>query len=121
MPQRTCAIDDCPNPPPYKRGWCGTHYSRWQIHGDPLGGRTRYKTPEEAFQGNTEQQGSGLKWTGSKTTARYGRIWVNGRETTANRYAWERANGPVPSSLLVDHKYHCDPACVTVDHLRLAT
>lgn len=35
---RTCAIDGCLGRH-YARGWCQSHYGRWQRHGDPLGGR----------------------------------------------------------------------------------
>lgn len=31
----TCSIDGCAKPH-YARGWCRTHYSRWQRNGDPL-------------------------------------------------------------------------------------
>lgn len=30
-----CKIDDC-NRLMIARGWCHTHYKRWQVHGDPL-------------------------------------------------------------------------------------
>lgn len=32
-----CGIEGC-GKPHYARGWCETHYGRWRIHGDPLGG-----------------------------------------------------------------------------------
>lgn len=34
MADTTCAITACEKPA-RKRGWCYTHYSRWQRHGDP--------------------------------------------------------------------------------------
>lgn len=33
--KRLCSIEGCTRPS-RKRGWCQTHYSRWQRHGDPL-------------------------------------------------------------------------------------
>lgn len=38
MPLKTiklCVIESC-NEPVRARGWCGKHYMRWRIHGDPL-------------------------------------------------------------------------------------
>ena len=32
---RPCAIEGCTRPL-VARGWCGTHYMRWQMHGNPL-------------------------------------------------------------------------------------
>lgn len=34
----TCSIEGCPAPR-LARGWCGKHYKRWQVHGDPLAPR----------------------------------------------------------------------------------
>lgn len=34
---KVCAVDDC-GKPAYVRGWCTTHYQRWQKWGDPLKG-----------------------------------------------------------------------------------
>lgn len=31
---RLCSIDDCERRS-VTRGWCGTHYKRWQVHGNP--------------------------------------------------------------------------------------
>lgn len=35
MDTNTCLIPDCGRPA-WTRGWCMTHYQRWQKHGDPL-------------------------------------------------------------------------------------
>jgi 5-methylcytosine-specific restriction endonuclease McrA len=44
MQEGTCAIDGCTKPvgKVKSRGWCTAHYTRWQRHRDPLGGRARY-------------------------------------------------------------------------------
>lgn len=34
MTAAPCSIDGCPRPRK-TRGWCGTHYERWRVHGDP--------------------------------------------------------------------------------------
>ncbi len=39
----------------------------------------------------------------------------------AHRYAWERANGPVPQGQLLRHLKCNQPSCVNVDHLALGT
>lgn len=34
MPNGTCSVDGCERNA-YCRGWCATHYHRWQVEGDP--------------------------------------------------------------------------------------
>jgi DNA-binding XRE family transcriptional regulator len=51
-------------------------------------------------------------WTGSLNHAGYGRAWGG----QAHRVAWERANGPVPEGLELDHLCRVR-ACVNPDHL----
>lgn len=82
--------------------------------------RPYYRTPEESFIARTERRGECLIWTASKKNG-YGQIWVGDRTTVAHRYAWERENGPIPDGMKVDHRYHCDRACVEITHLRLAS
>lgn len=83
--------------------------------------RPYFRDPEEAFRARTERRGECLIWTGYTNPQGYGEIRVRGRLLPAHRYAWERVNGPVPGGMVVDHKDHCDPACVEVKHLRPAT
>jgi hypothetical protein len=55
-------------------------------------------------------------WTGSRTSRGYGQY----RKTTAHRYSWILANGPIPEGLFACHS--CDvPSCVRPDHLFLGT
>lgn len=47
---RPCAIEGCDGVagvPGTARGWCSSHYSRWQNHGDPLAGGRRRTVPWE--------------------------------------------------------------------------
>lgn len=82
--------------------------------------RPYFRNPEESFAARTERRGECLIWTASKKGG-YGQIWTGSRVDLAHRYAWERENGPVPDGMVVDHREHCDRACVEVKHLRLAT
>lgn len=50
----------------------------------------------------------------------YVQFTYNGRGDYAHRYAWERAHGPIPDDLTVDHL--CEvKRCVNVEHFTLAT
>lgn len=82
----------------------------------------RYATPEEAFEARTEPLvwSSCIVWVGATTHDGYGRLGVNGRDTLAHRYSWEREHGPIPGGVEVDHTCW-ERSCVNVEHLRLAT
>ena len=117
-----CSIDGCENGGKIARGWCRTHYQRWQKHGDPLAGNTKYTDPEEAFLARTEPLlWSGcVVWTGALDRGGYGNLTAHGRWMPAHSYAWERENGPIPDGMIIDHMCF-ERSCVNVHHLRLAT
>lgn len=116
MTARACSIDGCEKGGKLKRGWCPMHYWRWQKHGDPLA-LLPQPSRSEFFAARTERRDGCLIWTGKRTSGGYGQM----RGEYAHRYAWERANGPIPSGKVIDHALHCDRACVEITHLRLAT
>lgn len=59
-------------------------------------------------------------WTGDTDSNGYGRLSVEGLRVRAHRYAWERANGPIPEGMFVLHR--CDnPPCCNERHLFLGT
>jgi hypothetical protein len=119
MANRTCSIDNC-GKKHFGRGYCSGHYYKWNKYGDPLAGAVQYATPEESFAARTSFKGECLVWTAALSNG-YGVISVgNDDQMLAHRYAWERANGPIPDGLFIDHRCH-NRACVTVEHLRLAT
>lgn len=116
-----CRVNECTRPGK-KRGWCLMHYQRWLRRGETGdAAEMRFATPEQSFEHRTERRGDCLIWTGATYTNGYGEIRVGGKPTPVHRYAWERANGPVPAGALVDHRDHCDPLCVEIGHLRLAS
>lgn len=120
MGKRTCSLEGCDRPHD-ARGFCQAH-SRRLRKGLPLDApiEARFTTPAERFTANTQQQGQCLIWTGGKSDTGYGTISVDGRSMSAHRYAWERANGPIPLGMVLDHICH-NRACVTVEHLRICT
>lgn len=79
---------------------------------------TRYCSTEcnfAAFVGEPNSTGCRL-WSGAKDRDGYGVFWGQ----RANRVAWERRNGPIPTGLLVLHA--CDDrACVEGEHLMLGS
>lgn len=70
--------------------------------------------------GRRDLQGPCIEWKGSRDGCGYGRRWVDGKNRSAHRVAWEEARGSIPDGLHVLH--HCDnPPCYNVDHLFLGT
>ena len=123
-----CKMDDCDRPRK-SRGLCGTHYQRWQRHGDA----TRVDRPglrEEARFAKSTRRGEPssyrpdlgpcLIYTGADNGNGYGQFAYNGKNGYAHRYAWERVHGPIPDDLTVDHlcRVRC---CVEVTHMELVT
>lgn len=120
-PIKYCSVDGCESEV-HARGWCGKHYMRSRRYGDPHAVTKKYaRDIEEAFSLGTEWKNECLIWVRSKTSWGYGQIKFQGKLHFAHIYAWERVNGVVPPGMKVDHKFHCDPACCNVEHLRLAT
>lgn len=115
-----CSVEGCERSR-RKRDWCNMHYQRWRKHGTTDDGAMRFGTPEESFAYRTERRGECLIWTGAVDRDGYGQFKVGGKAIYAHRWSWEQANGTIPGGMVVDHADHCDPACVDVKHLRLAT
>ena len=120
----TCLVEACGRQRK-ARGYCDMHYRRVLRHGDPTSPGSACHDAEESFLARTEPlPWSGcLIWTGFINEARggYGQMSANGKRVAAHRYSWEREHGPIPEGMVIDHRYHCDRACVEPSHLRLAT
>lgn len=117
-----CSIDGC-DKPKVARGWCHTHYKRWQSHGasaDMSVSLLREYDPEVAFLSRAIEGNGCTRWAGWLGPDGYGKFKTGGKSVFAHRYAWERVNGPIPEGMVIDHACH-NTACVNIDHLRLAT
>lgn len=120
--QRKCPVEGCEKLLK-GRTLCVMHYKRKMRSGDTGEAApriTRYETMDEKFIGLTERRGECVEWLGAKKTSGYGMIYLGDQKIAAHRYAWERANGPIPDGGVIDHKCF-NPPCVNVEHLRVAT
>lgn len=59
-------------------------------------------------------------WLGDVTNSGYGRFWLNGKNVSAHRIAYEFEHGPIPEGMQIDHLCNTK-ICVNVRHLRLTT
>lgn len=77
-------------------------------------------TAERLFSRVEHTDNDCLEWTGNRNNCGYGQIRVAGKMTSTHRVAWILHFGPIPSHGVIMHG--CDnPACINIDHLRLAT
>lgn len=112
----TCESSGCDRPI-HARRLCHRHY-RQELR---AGSRFQRPTADERFAQLAQPMPSGcVAWTGRVGPNGYGYFTVDGLNTAAHRFAWERVNGPIPADRVVDHSCH-NRACVNVAHLRLAT
>lgn len=117
---KTCSIENC-GLAHQAKGFCDKHYRRFKKTGDPMSARKLASSTEEAFTIRSIQTETGCyRWDGAVDTTGYAVMADAGRKMGAHRYAWERANGPIPDGMVIDHT--CGTrSCTKVQHLRLAT
>lgn len=121
---RKCTVPGCDSRHA-SRGFCGTHYTRWKAHGDPLAPVRRRAShlsgpaelkrimalpPSEAC----------IEWPFSRNSTGYGRVWLDGKLHQTHRIMCERAHGPAPEGRN-DVAHSCGVrACCNPKHLRWA-
>lgn len=120
MSARICFVQGCGKAHRAK-GLCPTHYYRMS-KGLPLVGkieRTK-REPEFYFWQKVKKTLTCWIWTGALSDTGYGSLAVRRKATSAHRFSYELANGPIPDGKMIDHLCH-NRACVNPDHLSLAT
>lgn len=118
---RICTVANCEKAH-YAKELCKKHYQRFQATGTADLESPLFRDPEESFRhraGNPDDRGC-MPWGGNTNRYGYGIIRAKGKDVGAHRYAWERANGPIPAGRVVDHTCW-NRKCVNVDHLRVVT
>lgn len=111
-----CSAEECDRTAE-SRGFCVMHYKRMKRNGTLELKRQRYRTSEEAFLSRISESGDCLVWTGPTTEEGYGTMQAEARQVFTHRYAWERANGPIPDGMHIDHMCF-NTSCVKAEHLR---
>lgn len=72
------------------------------------------------FWSHVEKTETCWNWTASKMKGGYGKLRFNGKDYAAHRFAYEMTGNTIPDGMDLDHTCH-NPACVRLDHLRVAT
>lgn len=119
MYEAMCIEDGCERSV-VARGLCRSHYGKANY----AGRLAEYESPKrgrpstERFLSHVpDRPGVGCwLWGGFLYPSGYGQFWLNGRNMTAHRAAFELFVAPIPAGAVVCHR--CDvKACVRPDHL----
>jgi len=124
MGKRTCIVPACGRPN-NAYGLCFRHRQVERAHGTesamrhvirPNGRDGRARVPEPV-----ENPATGcLIWQGAVRPDGRGQWSEGGRSRLAHRMAYERAKGPIPDGLTLDHLC-LNPLCINPDHLEPVT
>lgn len=121
-----CSVPGC-GKPARRREWCGSHYDRWRLYGDPLGGSTGWGEAQRYFRDVvlTYDGNECHPWPFSKNGAGYGLLFTlrTGSKELVSRLVCEQEYGPAPS---IDHvaAHSCGNghlSCCTKRHLSWKT
>lgn len=116
-PDDKCETEGCSRAP-FAKGACRSHYEAARRVCQPV------PTREQRFWEKVDKTETCWLWTGTKTTLvadrGYGLFRVDGRQTTAHRFAYELAKGPIPDGLELDHLCRVRQ-CVRPSHLEPVT
>jgi hypothetical protein len=123
-PFKACSVAGCIGNSHYtakgRRGWCCSHYRRWQRNGDPLGGTTAPGALLKWVRQHLNYEGEDcLIWPFGKTSGGYGQL----NQRIASNFMCEMANGEAPSTKHVA-AHSCGNGhlgCMNPKHLRWAT
>lgn len=115
---KLCSIASCTKTT-VGRGWCGMHYKRWSVHGDPLYVGKYQRPALERFLDKIDRVGDCWLWSGYIDPKGYARF-VGGRSSLAHKFSYEHYKGLIPDGMQVDH-IRCVKHCVNPEHLRLTT
>lgn len=125
MSPRLCSVHGCKTLAA-KRGWCGTHYQRWRLHGDPTYSAQRGPVPSppvDRVLARVVHDGDCWIYTGSPR-ALHPDVVVGSnldgsrRKARAYRVVYEAKVGPIPDGFVVHHKCHRGK-CVNPAHLEV--
>jgi hypothetical protein len=127
-----CSIEGCVELA-RARGWCGTHYRRWQKWGDPLHlqqAQIHGLSVEDRFWAKVikdgpvpvsrPELGRCWGWRGKPDRLGYCRFWDGKRRPYAHHFSYELHFGSIPSHLEPDHLCR-NPSCVNPYHLEAVT
>ena len=116
---KVCSVASCDSPVDCK-GLCRAHYKRLRKYGDPEGRPTRDRDARFDSYCVTTAEGC-IQWISTIQSMGYGQFGIGkGHSVLAHRYAYERAYGPIPEGLVIDHLCR-NRRCVNPEHLEAVT
>jgi hypothetical protein len=106
------------------------HYQRWRKYGDPLVVSEIHGDDDARFESYIDRDGPTplhrpelgqcWLWNGERNRRGYGRFNLRRKHVAAHRHGYERAIGPIPEGLQIDHLCR-NPSCVNPAHLEAVT